>query len=343
MKQVRGKNWLAISAVLLLMTGCQSSMVKEQFLATTSIAPSTAAQSAELLATNPELSAVYFFVPKLRFDNALNNTVTGEQSQLEIKQNNQTIAKLPPLGMLKLELLPEQRYQLSISETANPYWVKQVAFEAPKEGRFSAYDAYTTLLNFSDYPVFEQLDLNATLERLNTHSAIQPAIADKQIALTALGLEQHFDSCFDPNQQNQCQQLISQFPAEYVPVNVTASLEKMAAAEQLKQEEQQRKQTLVDMEAALPAEVRRDKYMVQLASALKEERYQDALTIFPKLESLSLQKDPSLDFFYGETLLKTKQPAEALKHLYHYVSQQGSGATHYARALELINQAENQL
>jgi ankyrin repeat protein len=104
-----------------------------------------------------------------------------------------------------------------------------------------------------------------------------------------------------------------------------------------------RQQHLETMEAQLPASVRRDKYMVQLSQALKAQQYQRALAIFPKLEALPIATDPSLKFFYGEALLKTNQPAAALEQLYQYINEQGSGATHYARALELMNQAEAQL
>ncbi|CAA0095948.1 Uncharacterised protein [Halioglobus japonicus] len=107
--------------------------------------------------------------------------------------------------------------------------------------------------------------------------------------------------------------------------------------------EEERQQQLETMEARLPASVRRDKYMVQLSQALKAQQYQQALEIFPKLEALPIATDPSLKFFYGEALLKTNQPGPALEQLYQYINEQGSGATHYARALELMNQAEAQL
>ena len=109
-----------------------------------------------------------------------------------------------------------------------------------------------------------------------------------------------------------------------------------AAAEKKRQEAEAR-------EASLPVSVRRDKYMILLSSALKQGDYEAALEIFPKLEKLDISKDPSLDFFYGEALLKTGNPTEAIEKLYRYVSEQGSGATHYARALELINSAESSL
>lgn len=97
------------------------------------------------------------------------------------------------------------------------------------------------------------------------------------------------------------------------------------------------------LEASLPPQVRRDKYMVQLSANLKQQNYQQALEIFPKLESLPVATDPSLKFFYGEALLKTGQPTQALQKFYEYINEQGNSATHYAKTLELINQAESQL
>lgn len=112
---------------------------------------------------------------------------------------------------------------------------------------------------------------------------------------------------------------------------------------QILQTEADKQASLAAMEASLPPSVLRDKYMLQLSSHLKQQNYQQALEIFPKLEALPIATDPSLHFFYGETLLKTGQPRQALEKLYQYVNAQGSSATHYARALELINQAEAQL
>lgn len=119
--------------------------------------------------------------------------------------------------------------------------------------------------------------------------------------------------------------------------------QRMHERQQVETVQQQQQQKLEALEASLPAEVRRDKYMVQLSSALKAKRYEEALAIFPKLEALPIATDPSLKFFYGEAFLQTGQASKALEKLYQYINEQGSGATHYARALELINQAETQL
>ena len=123
-----------------------------------------------------------------------------------------------------------------------------------------------------------------------------------------------------------------------------AAKDKIAKLKVTENVQEVKRQAKIDaIEANLPANVLRDKYMVQLSSYLKEQNYKAALDIFPKLESLNIAKDPSLDYFYGEALLKTGNPSGAMQKLYKYINEQGTGAAHYAQALELINQAEPQL
>ncbi|MCV2403554.1 ankyrin repeat domain-containing protein [Marinomonas sp. C2222] len=104
-----------------------------------------------------------------------------------------------------------------------------------------------------------------------------------------------------------------------------------------------KKQELAALEATLPPSIRRDKLMAQLSRDLEQQNYEQALLIFPKLEQLTVEVDPSLKFFHGEALLGTGNTNEALSKLYEYVSEQGSNAKHYAQALTLINKAESQL
>ncbi|MCX4190661.1 tetratricopeptide repeat protein [Methylophaga sp. OBS3] len=128
------------------------------------------------------------------------------------------------------------------------------------------------------------------------------------------------------------------------PANTPGWQGHIAARESTLQSEAQKKQReLEQLEASLPPSVLRDKYMVQLSNHLKQQQYQEAIPLFAKLAALPGKSDPSLKFFYGEALLKTGQPAEALSKLYSYIGEQGTSATHYSRALELINQAESQL
>ena len=108
-------------------------------------------------------------------------------------------------------------------------------------------------------------------------------------------------------------------------------------------ERQRKQQQLAQLESSLPPTVRRDKLMIQLSEHLKNSDFQQALVVFPKLEQLPVDTDPSLKFFYGEALLETGKPDEALEKFYQYINEQGAGAKHYARALALINKAESQL
>lgn len=128
------------------------------------------------------------------------------------------------------------------------------------------------------------------------------------------------------------------------PANTPEWQGQIAAREStLALEAQKKQRELKQLEASLPPSVLRDKYMVQLSNHLKQQQYQEAIPLFAKLAALPGESDPSLKFFYGEALLKTGQPAEALSKLYSYIGEQGTSATHYSRALELINQAESQL
>lgn len=134
------------------------------------------------------------------------------------------------------------------------------------------------------------------------------------------------------------------FIAAY-PNSSFASKAQSALSDAQQREEKQRQMAaqLRAMEQNLPPEMVRDKYMVSLSQYLKQGDYAQALPLFKKLERLPIATDPSLDFFYGEALLRTNQPGEALQKLYRYINTQGSGAAHYARALQLINEAEAKL
>lgn len=112
---------------------------------------------------------------------------------------------------------------------------------------------------------------------------------------------------------------------------------------QFQQERDAKAQQLAALEASMPPSVLRDKYMVQLSQHLKQQNFGAALPLFRKLEALPIATDPSLDYFYGEALLKTDQPGDALQKLYRYINTQGAQGAHYTRALELINQAESKL
>lgn len=184
-----------------------------------------------------------------------------------------------------------------------------------------------------------------TIRNRENQTPLQVAKAQNQPAMVAL-LNEHtlVDTTWKNTQKINTlaayESFIEGYPDSVYQDKAEAKIQNLKA-ELLAEQQQQSK--LAALEASLPATVRRDKYMIQLSTFLKEQDYQSALTVFPKLEQLPINKDPSLDFFYGEALLKTGNPTEALKKLYRYITQQGSGARHYTKALELINQAESQL
>lgn len=180
-------------------------------------------------------------------------------------------------------------------------------------------DNQTPLMLAEDKPYWD-VDYKPFIQLLKETSQAKPA----------------WDEALNTNTVSAYTQFIYQYPDS---IFIQKAQEKLDSA----QREQQKHQEMAALEASIPVPVRRDKYMVALVSALKQQHYQKALEIFPKLEALPLPKDPSLNFFYGEALLKTDQPTLALKKLYQYISEQGKGAKHYSTALELINQAESQL
>ena len=175
----------------------------------------------------------------------------------------------------------------------------------------------------------------------NNLTPMETAQAEGQLAMVELLSEYEvitssWDQAVELNTAAAYRNFVAAYPDTAYQQAAEKKIAQLSAAEA-------RQQQLEALEAQLPASVRRDKYMVQLSQALKAQQYQQALAIFPKLETLPIATDPSLKFFYGEALLKTDQPAAALEQLYQYINEQGSGATHYARALELMNQAEAQL
>jgi hypothetical protein len=144
---------------------------------------------------------------------------------------------------------------------------------------------------------------------------LETAQAEGQVEMVELLSESErissiWDQTVELNTAAGYQRFIADFPDTAYQQTADEKIATLAAIEA-------RQQNLDELEASLPVNVRRDKYMVQLSRALK--------------------------FFYGEALLKTSQPGKALEQFYQYVNEQGSGATHYARALELMNQAESQL
>lgn len=133
-----------------------------------------------------------------------------------------------------------------------------------------------------------------------------------------------------------CQQFLAKYPKSAYRSRALQAIKDHEQAEVIAKLKQQE-----GRDSALPAEVRRDKYMVALTAHLKNERFEEALVYFDRLQRLGVKLSPSFNFFYGESLLRTGDPDGAISKLYAYISEAGSGGQYYKRALELVNEAES--
>ncbi len=94
---------------------------------------------------------------------------------------------------------------------------------------------------------------------------------------------------------------------------------------------------------ALPANIRRDKYLVAMSTALKQEKFTDALLYAQLLEDNGTAVEDSLYFFWGEALLKEGQPERAIEKLNVYLRKAGSSGKYYTQALQLLLEAEKKI
>ncbi|MCX4190662.1 tetratricopeptide repeat protein [Methylophaga sp. OBS3] len=306
--------------------------------------PETPQQAKQLLSENPERSAVYIFVPKLRTDNALAQSLNGFRGELKVVDmvSGQTIAILPTKHGIKLDLLPNHTYMLNMGEywQAADYqdqadWAMELEISTKTLGTdsFKAFDVYTDGVNHIQKADIKRLTTAETLQRLADYKLMPIKMPMDELAFSTQETKTLFDNCLTQSDLTVCESSLAGMPDSQIPPAVAEHVAQLRA-------ESEQKQALADLEASLPVQVRRDKYMVQLSQHLKQQEYAQALPLFEKLQALPDKADPSLKYFYGEALLKTSQPAAALKQLYSYISEQGSNAPHYSRALELINQAE---
>lgn len=107
-----------------------------------------------------------------------------------------------------------------------------------------------------------------------------------------------------------------------------------------KDEAESKLESNFERDKQLTIEVRRDKYMIALTAHLKNENYQEAMQYFTWLERLNTKLAPSFNYFYGEALLKTGRPDDAITKFYAYIQQVGAKGKFYTKALELVNDAE---
>jgi hypothetical protein len=132
-----------------------------------------------------------------------------------------------------------------------------------------------------------------------------------------------------------CPQFLSRYPdSEYAP-----KVRKIIADKKKAQEIASLK-SKYDLDAGLPSDVRRDKYMIALSNHLKSQQYPEALVYFEWIERLGADMPPSFDYFYGEALLRTGDPAGAITKLYAYLRKAGAEGKYYTQALELVSEAE---
>jgi hypothetical protein len=144
-----------------------------------------------------------------------------------------------------------------------------------------------------------------------------------------------WDACNTALTVSPCQTLLASYPnSRFKP----EALQKIASFEAAEAAAIEKKKN--DRDSALPIGVRHDKYMVALTSHLKNQNYQQALPYFKRLEALNVELASSFNYFYGETLLRLGQPANAIEKLYAYITVEGSSGTYYTKALELVNEAE---
>ena len=92
--------------------------------------------------------------------------------------------------------------------------------------------------------------------------------------------------------------------------------------------------------AGLPKEVLKDKYMMGLSKSLKEKDYDKAFAMFVKLDKLKVKLPPSTLYFRGETYYKLKRFKEANKVLSDYLGKAGKKGKYYKEALTLLLELE---
>ena len=115
--------------------------------------------------------------------------------------------------------------------------------------------------------------------------------------------------------------------------------QKYATLRQL-EEVQQRISKQSERDAALPANIRRDKYLVAFSTAMKELQYVDAHYYAQMLELTGLPVNDSLYYFWGDALLNLGVNDQALEKLSKYLQLTGTSGQYYAQTLGLMLKAE---
>ncbi len=341
---------LKLGVVLLsvaALSGClANNMEMTQQMATTPSVPKTQAQAEKLAPSDPNLVSVYYFVPDLFRAGAFAVAINGRAARVRVELDGKTVARIPVKKGIRLDLLPNETYTMRLGEdwdeNREMFMKRHIYINTPDIGEFKAFDLSddesiggdTTLIDV------KRLTLDETLDRIDNFELIETEQPMPVITALSNSFTEGRKACLNQQALQPCADLVAGVPDEAVSDELRAHIAKIETRIAAEEAEKQRKQQLVAMEQALPPSVRRDKYMMQLSQYLKQKDYQNALEIFPKLEALPVKPDPSLKFFYGDTLLRTGQTEAAQKKLYEYISEQGTDATNYTRALELLNAAE---
>ncbi|MBL7004600.1 MAG: hypothetical protein ISR69_11330, partial [Gammaproteobacteria bacterium] len=97
------------------------------------------------------------------------------------------------------------------------------------------------------------------------------------------------------------------------------------------------------VQAGLPPDVLKDKYMIALVSDLKHEDYKGALTNIDKLEALNVPLPESINYYKGEAQFNTGNYSAAIISLETYIQATGNQGQHYKSALKFLVEAEEKL
>lgn len=285
-----------------------------------------------LMRPDPELASVVFLTGHV--------WGSGDKWRMQLWVDGKLVVEMAQNEAVRLDLMPHAKYKLVFQNTFAMDHSGRTAttLNTVKPGQMSGW-ALSSPVIFGHKPDLDPLTISEMRRQVVTEKRfrfVTPKMDMADIALAPTSYPSRIRSCLDQASPAPCEALLKDLPERVQPPAVKAHWASLVQAEQAREQAREAR------EAALPVTVRRDKYMVALSGYLKAERYADALTVLPKLDALAVDKDPSLNFFYGEALLKTGRKQEAAERLYRYVSEQGSGAAHYAQALALINEAEAQ-
>ena len=97
------------------------------------------------------------------------------------------------------------------------------------------------------------------------------------------------------------------------------------------------------LEAALPRDVLRDKYMLALSDALSNKQFDKAIPVFEKLQKMQMPLDPDFYYFYGEALNETGDNEKALSVVSRYIRDNGNKARFYQESLQLLNKIQSSM